>query len=216
MEHKDLLIILGLFRSGTSCLAGCLHRLGISMGSEFSLPNEINRKGTFEDQALARLCRSAFIEPGMERALPAESLMTELEYYVNSRREITNTYYGLKHPTICMMYEEMSVLFPHARYLVINRPFDESLKSLSALQWGFDQENLRFLLQQRDRFLHSEVLDVTTIEFEFLLEQPETCLQGIVQRLDLREPPSEQQWHEAIEFVDDTLPKWNKPASASS
>lgn len=51
-----VIAVIGLPRTGTSCIAGVLHKLGIAAGTFFSPPNLNNPKGNFEDMQLKRIC----------------------------------------------------------------------------------------------------------------------------------------------------------------
>ena len=46
---KEIIIVLGMHRSGTSLIAGVLHEMGVNMGSNLMKADEYNPKGYFED-----------------------------------------------------------------------------------------------------------------------------------------------------------------------
>ncbi len=50
-EGRNLILVLGMHRSGTSALAGTLHHLGVEVGSGLVEPTKDNPRGYFEDLA---------------------------------------------------------------------------------------------------------------------------------------------------------------------
>jgi len=52
---KRPVVVLGMHRSGTSAVAGCLERLGICMGRRLAPGDEWNPGGYFEDRDLVEL-----------------------------------------------------------------------------------------------------------------------------------------------------------------
>lgn len=52
----NCVLVLGTPRSGTSCVAGIVHHLGISMGDNFLSPDEWNPAGYFQDKEFEIIC----------------------------------------------------------------------------------------------------------------------------------------------------------------
>ena len=48
----DVVVVLGMHRSGTSALAKALELFGVDLGQNLTAPNEFNPKGYFEDNEL--------------------------------------------------------------------------------------------------------------------------------------------------------------------
>ncbi len=68
--------VIGLHRSGSSCLAGVLHNLGVHMGEMLT---GYEPTGGFEAAELMRICESAYPFPSTEPALPQTTIVVKLE-----------------------------------------------------------------------------------------------------------------------------------------
>jgi hypothetical protein len=54
-KKREIILVLGMHRSGTSCIAGILHAMGLQMGDNLMQPNNENPKGFFEDSDIVYL-----------------------------------------------------------------------------------------------------------------------------------------------------------------
>ncbi len=105
----DAVIILGMHRSGTSCLTGCLRSYGLQLGS-VSEYNKYNQKGNQENKVVFRLNEALLKFNSGSWSNPPQgylSLNTELE---NSRDKIITEYktlekpWGIKDPRMLLTY----------------------------------------------------------------------------------------------------------------
>src|ERR1700694_5559510 len=71
--------VIGLHRSGSSCLAGVLHNLGVHMGDELI---GYEPTGGFEATGLAAVCEAAYPFPNTEPALPHDEVVARLRQHV--------------------------------------------------------------------------------------------------------------------------------------
>lgn len=90
------IVILGMHRSGTSCLTGCLQQLGLHLG-EVSDFNEYNLKGNKEDDSIARLNEKILNHNGGSWRNPKNKNTWTLEHEI-IRDEILNDYAKLPSP----------------------------------------------------------------------------------------------------------------------
>ena len=70
MKKSTCIFVFGIESSGTSCVAGVLHTMGVHMGNQFPGPNAANPKGHFEDISFVRLLQdmcSRNFEPAMRK-----------------------------------------------------------------------------------------------------------------------------------------------------
>ena len=70
--------VIGLHRSGSSCLAGVLPELGVHMGEELT---GYEPTGGFEAAELMAICESAYPFPSTEPTLPASEIVASLRRY---------------------------------------------------------------------------------------------------------------------------------------
>lgn len=89
-------LVIGTPRSGTSCVAGILHCLGVPMGQRiddpddpdrwnFSDPNDFNPKGFFQDAGFSNLEDREFGYDPPSKWKPSESFITELAGLISER-----------------------------------------------------------------------------------------------------------------------------------
>jgi hypothetical protein len=127
--------VIGLHRSGSSVTAGILHRLGVHMGNRLIGYENRGGRGTggFEAHGLAMICEQAYPFPSLERAVPIETTRRRLREWIDARqREAAwrGTIMGGKYPHLCFMIDLLLELEPESRFIHINRPIEESIRSL--------------------------------------------------------------------------------------
>ena len=85
------IIVFGTGRSGTSAVAGMLHKMGVRMGNTFVQTGSQNPYGTFEDRELYDLNR---------KVLEGEEKPEAYRQYVRMRQEGSVHYWGVKDPAL--------------------------------------------------------------------------------------------------------------------
>jgi len=191
--------VIGLHRSGSSVTAGILHRLGVHMGNRL-IGYENRGTGGFEAHGLAMICEQAYPFPSIERAVPAETTRLRLREWIDARqREAAwrGTIMGGKYPHLCFMIDLLLELEPESRFIHIDRPIDESIRSLrerSAKARGW----LRATAEQCERLQRAlwaakteglaRVLEgrVLTLPYHDLVATPEAQADRIISFLALR------------------------------
>lgn len=187
-------VVLGLHRSGSSCLAGVLHALGIYMGKDF---RGCEPGGGHEDRELARLCETAMPFPKTQLRVSEHVLKNRFLNWCRLRvKESRGKPIGAKYPHLCAM---TSVIPSDARIVHAYRPLDESIESL-VLRSGkkFSPERLeelqRFLWARKESFLAVRE-DTFTVSYDEILHDPERVITALAGWLGV---PVTQ---EAIDFV---------------
>jgi GR25 family glycosyltransferase involved in LPS biosynthesis len=182
--------VVGLHRSGSSCLAGCLHEMGVHMGNKF-VGYEAN--GGYEAQDLARLCEDAMPFPSIRKVMEREDFYRRLRLWICARsyeaRE-KQTMCGGKYPHLCTFLPIVKDVCGDAlRVVHIDRPYHQSVESLHK-RTGRDKQ----VIKQVQRFLwdekrkHLSVTEHITVEFDDLLTNPTKELTRIAEYLELEEP----------------------------
>jgi len=206
--------VMGLHRSGSSCLAGVLHKLGVHMGEKLG-GYEGPRGGGYEAHGLARLCEDAYPFPSFERKLTIDQVDGRLREHIHHNVDIAKKAgvpVGLKYPTLCLMADELVRTALNLRLIFIQRPIKESLASIrrrceqgkglvkcdpddaARLQGVLDE----FMGAARVRLGRANV-PMITIEYADLLDHTEREVTRIVEFCELK--PSAQQWRAAIDHV---------------
>jgi hypothetical protein len=124
--------VIGLHRSGSSCLAGVLHLLGVHMGD---LLGGFEPTGGFEAFDLAELCEDVYPFPQTEPRLPHGEVVRRLRRYVaeacRSAARQAKQLAGGKYPHLCAMGDPLrEVCGARLRVIHIDRPLEESIASL--------------------------------------------------------------------------------------
>ncbi|MCK6483033.1 MAG: sulfotransferase [Phycisphaerae bacterium] len=125
--------VIGLHRSGSSVTAGILHRLGVHMGNRM-IGYENRGTGGFEAHGLAKICEQAYPFPSAEPAVDREVTKRELRAWLDHRMGEAahrGTIPGGKYPHLCFLVDMLLELEPASRFIHIDRPLDESIRSLT-------------------------------------------------------------------------------------
>ena len=206
--------VIGLHRSGSSCLAGVLHNLGVHMGEMLT---GYEPTGGFEAAELIRLCEAAYPFPRTEPALPQTTIVAELRRYVTkvctAAADRGSQLAGGKYPQLCAM----GAALQHAcggqlRLVHIDRPLEESVASLrerSRKETGFlaagdaEVEQLQRWLWHEKQELLREVPHVD-VAFAELLATPRREIERVASWLEIT--PSEQAIARAVAHVHPSMP----------
>lgn len=198
--------VIGLHRSGSSVTAGILHRLGAHMGNRL-IGYENRGTGGFEAHGLARICEEAYPFPSIDRAVPIETTRRRLREWIDARqREAAwrGTVMGGKYPHLCFMIDLLLELEPESRFVHIDRPIDESIRSLvdrsvKATDWlratSEQCERLqRALWEAKTAALASAPEGhVLTLNYHDLLATPQVQVGRVVDFLGLRVRPEQRE-----------------------
>ena len=128
-----LVAVVGPFRSGTSAVAGMLEALGVNFGDPYRPGDQANPDGYREDRRLRQALLELVTEPDLRRKVDREAIIARLRQWLrNSPRGGT---VGAKHPLLCAVSEEAAAAWPAAKFIVVERPPEESIASLRRLGW---------------------------------------------------------------------------------
>jgi len=200
-SRKPPVWVIGLHRSGSSVTAGILHRLGVHMGNRLIGYENRNGHGTggFEAHGLAMICEQAYPFPATERVVSVEITRERLRGWIDARqREAAHrgTIMGGKYPHLCFMIDLLLELEPESRFIHIDRPIKESVRSLvdrSAKARGWLRSTLaqcerlqRSLWEAKTTGLRKARPDkVLTVQYHDLLADPAGEVGRITTFLDL-------------------------------
>lgn len=206
--HRPPVWVIGLHRSGSSVTAGILHRLGVHMGNRLIGYENRGGRGTggFEAHGLAMICEQAYPFPSIERAVPIETTRRRLREWIDARqREAAwrGTIMGGKYPHLCFMIDLLLELEPESRFVHIDRPIDESIRSLkdrSAKARGWLQakpeqcERLQRALWEAkmEGLARVPARRVLTVRYHDLLHDSHREISRIIDHLHLRVSEAQQ------------------------
>lgn len=133
---KNVLIVLGMHRSGTSLITQWLHLCGINIGNELVGPSSTNIEGHFEDKEFV-----TFHEKVLKaNYLPDTGLISDFRglknSFINELKEIidkkndSNSHWAFKDPRTCLFLNDYRSLLPDAKYLIVIRNYSDVVYSL--------------------------------------------------------------------------------------
>ncbi len=213
MKQPPVIVVLGLHRSGSSCLAGVLHKLGICMGKRMGGYEE---SGGYEAKVVTSICEDTFPFGSTKRHQPHAKVQNRLvKHFAGVQEHVDNQgdYYrvGVKYPSLCAMHVELLKVCPDLRIVHARRPLAESIKSLQSrsakctgmlgisadkaesLQRFLDREKAKFMRQvPQDRVCH--------VNYEDLLTDTRATVAKLVRFLEIA--PTAKQLEGAVRHVD--------------
>jgi hypothetical protein len=134
----NAIIILGMYRSGTSLVAGLLHRLGVFMGEDFG--NNSDPWHHYEDQAFVSLNQQLLTSAGGSwRKPPSVQALFRSSHPYNERiqRLLRERFkappWGFKDPSTCLtapLWHSHLLLWGKPRYVIVWRERERVVASL--------------------------------------------------------------------------------------
>ena len=204
--------VCGLPRSGSSCLAGVLHHLGIPMGRSWIRPGKANPKGFFEDRMLNHIrqeCggRKIWTNPNIIRPHRTVRLLRQWRRDRNDGSPIIG---GKLPPFLARIIPEMNRAWPHdLRILVPERPIMDSAKSAAKGRFwqGRTPKQVHNLfvpvVQKQDADIERLQVPCLRVQFTDLMNHPAEAIATIIAFCGLS--PTDEQRMAAISFVDPDL-----------
>lgn len=147
--EKNILIILGMHRSGTSVITQWLHRCGLPVGNDLLGPGTGNIEGHFEDLDFVRLHEelllsqklpnTGFTENAVKNIEPRQMFRITSLINIKSRQQ---PQWGWKDPRTCLFLNIYRDILPEAHYLVIFRDYQPVVSSLISREHAGLQKKL--------------------------------------------------------------------------
>lgn len=211
--EKPFVAVLGLHRSGSSCLAMCLHFLGVHMGNVLT-GYEKHNGGGGEAVQLAKICEQILPFPTTQKRWDDETIVARLRRWTNERRKeahVRGCIAGGKYPTLCDLAPQLEQACGGADMLQvvhIDRPIEESIASLQRRADGFratEQERTRiqwYLYDRKREYLESRNVAYLTVQYADLCANPRRELERVLEYLQIDKTSIHKlQWQTAIEHV---------------
>jgi hypothetical protein len=195
-------LVLGLPRSGTSCIAGILHNLGVHMGDDlFESDPEWNAKGFFVDRIITEALELINENDPITWTLPIDS---NNDGRLRIRRIIQDRMsrgiiWGVKNHLIGFLADEFLNL-PDIKLIITQRPLEKSKESWRARANDPNtEERYAKLIEVHNAQLAIANVPKLIVEFDQLVDNSEITIQGIANFVGL--PVNEN----ALKFVDSSL-----------
>jgi hypothetical protein len=202
VSAKQLIVVLGMHRSGTSAITRGLQALGVNLGENLMPPKADNEKGFWEDLDVNQLnfdllrhlnCdwhTLATINPSeFERKDLTPFKLRAIELL---RRKIQDTSsFGIKDPRIALLLPLWKKIFKHLEtslsYLTVSRNPISVARSIQARN-GLEPEYTHYLWLQHivPSVLNSAGSPRVVVDYDLVIENPIAQLHRIAKVLDLR------------------------------
>lgn len=187
-------IILGFHRSGTSALAGALHKAGIYMGSDLIGVNRFNLKGHFEDRDFVDLNGRILTAIGygwqdLPQVFPTQFVRNRFSGEIKKllAKKNQRSLWGWKDPRTCITLPAYLSYLKKYKLIWIKRDRKQSVESLYKkehdIKHGTHWEKHRFYGLHDDymRLLHQVLKDKEHFKLTYaaLLDNPTSQLRDI-------------------------------------
>lgn len=147
-KSDEIIAVIGLHRSGSSCVAGMLAALGCNFGKRFV---GCEPDGGFEDARLAKICERCLPFPGTRLRLNKHAVIDQFAAYLNDRQR--DECAAIKYPILCALAPYLAERWKF-RIVHCARPLEKSIASLIRRAPNRDAEKLR----AHQEFLHDAKL----------------------------------------------------------
>ena len=175
-------IVLGNHRTGSSCLAGVLCKLGISMGYKMLGAHPSNPAGHYEDKEFL-LINDAVIghweNPKVEFAKKETEELRDTYSKLVERRDFDFQIWGMKDPRLCILLPVILPLLRDPVILHVVRDYEASIRSICTRE-KWDAAKAKKVLDiyseaKADALLDAELqfVPIRTVHFESLVAHPE-------------------------------------------
>ena len=215
-NNRDVVVITGMHRSGTSLTASLLQSGGVFIGERLLGINLSNPKGHFEDLDFVELHQNILKSQG----LPSEGWRDNLgktispQYVVAAKKLITqrqqHLIWGWKDPRTVLFLEFWSQLLPQLKYVFVYRSPWEVVDSLyrrgDPIFIKNPQKAIQTWIDYNQKILHfCQTTDCPWIllRIEDAIERPQFVIDSVAQKLSL-------DLHSPQNLYDDTFLHKNK------
>jgi len=211
VKAPNVIAVLGPARSGSSCTAGILHALGVSMGRYLLPANPMNSKGFFESMDLRRLLAHIFRGSpinGFRSQIASSEIVKAFRRHMDFRKDDGNLL-GVKHPWLCMLISEMAEAWPGLKIVSINRDLDAVVSSMKGSQkFPNDNEEQRRnavmqLVTMRDADSARLNIPTLTLNYADILADPTKAVNDLIAFAGIN--PTQEQIGAAVAFVEPEL-----------
>lgn len=168
--------VIGLYNSGSSAVAGMLHRLGVSMGPPFwNNSRELDSDNHYESHDLAWHLRQWWDEPKLVESVPQVRRRAYLRKWIELQETLAEGPVGAKHPLLAMCLEDLDSAWGDALHIVrIWRPLPDSISGLVRRGWfpGFEQNLQHGIHSRMEIQLAKSTAPLLTLEWNELCGEP--------------------------------------------
>ena len=202
MNKPIRVAVIGLYNSGSTGIAGMLHRLGVNMGPPFWASNNDNSDENFyEPYDLARHLRRWWNEPHATEHTPAVVRRRFLTKWAHRQECVRPGPIGAKHPLLSLCGHDLAEAWGTQVRLVWSwRELDRSIQGLQRRGWfGEHGETLQITLWEALSQLASQRPDVMKLDWSGVKSDPAQAAKTLAEIAGLE--PSRDGLASAVAFI---------------
>jgi Sulfotransferase family len=189
--------VLGLYRSGSTAVAGVMHHLGVDMCPPYF-------QNYYESAWLSQKLRMWWNEPENKERIPAAKRVRILHRWIRKQEARGANWVGMKHPLLSLCGPDLLAAWgPSMRFVWTFRPLENSIRSLIKLKWWDDARSghsQRSLWNATHDFLSGR--EHLRIDFAEMMAEPRQQVVRLAEYLGLA--PSEAQIAMATNYIQPT------------
>jgi len=200
--------VIGLYRSGSSAIAGALHHLGVDMGGPFKEPY-------YEPDDLSGQLRVWWAEQKLDEPSGYATLLQEtvkrpervaqLARWLRVRKQGGALVIGVKHPLLCLTGNDLRTAWgADTRFIWAYRPLKESIASLERLGWWPDSAKAQRRLWAESTAFFEQTPHLR-VDHKKLLQHPAKEIARIIEYAGITPTPA--QIRAAIGFIQPKSPE---------
>lgn len=210
-------LVLGAPRSGTSCVSGVLHHLGVNMGmGHLGKGNAWNQRGYYEDLRWQKLNKQITGERYGHEQPKAISKKQSESYKALAELCDTNYLWGIKDPRLCFTAQFIWPWLADARIVSVERPAEAAAVSLMRHSQGnykgryaMNGKEARALIdlwnEARENRLRQFWGPVLRVQYQELVDRPDEGVDALARFAfhGIRGPSPDRQ--AAVKFIEPGL-----------
>lgn len=193
--------IFGLYNSGSSALAGMLHRLGANLGPPFWRDRPGRESTVYEADDLAAALRRWWDEPELIERSTADERIAWLRDWIERQESGGSAPAGVKHPLLALSASDIVAAWgADTRFIWARRSLADSVAGLTRRGWfpGREPAMQSRLWDAIDAFVGSGIA-VTALDWDETRRDPAAAARRLAALLDLQ--PDADQLAAAAGFV---------------
>lgn len=196
-------------RTGSSALAGVLHKLGCNMGYKLLGKTHSNKKGHFEDINFLKHNDSVISDWKQPFMLANEEQIEQYQRLVEIKEKYWELW-GIKDPRMCITAKYILPFCDQPKILTIVRSPNAVIRSFvkrDNLSFEYAKDiYLKYEIEKRNIFRRFRTFPFLSITYEELLEYKGETINKLINFIfDESNLPSEFQVKESISFIDKRL-----------
>jgi len=182
--------VLGLYNSGSTALAKCLHRLGVNMGDPFWYVDDPESDDNFYEpfdlrESLARI----WDEPRFVEQENQNARVKMLQRWLKKHERKGLPWTGAKHPLLAMSPEDIPLAWGNdVKYILAARNLQDSIAGLLRRKWFPPKETVavqEVMSQKLEAFFSSASYPLLRLDYDFVVREKGAAIDQMVTFLGL-------------------------------